>query len=309
VYAAIARFDEAIHDVEAQVVTAALLLMSGTVTLNIFYMFLMQQQANWRQFRAGDLAATALWPLPLIGVFAFFVARAAFARSVILEPLTEREARPFATAGAVVMTFGLALLSSLMLIPETILPSKTICVGLAVLIGLILLFRAWAAPFDHHVGKRQMLTRVAVALAITAGLMFYGSKVPAGYSWAPKLALFLLLWIAFIGASMATHQRRHIMVEAIKKAIPERAMFWFEGTSSLLAGLFTAAFALVAYKYFALRLAEPPTPAEIPDWLKVLAIPFALAMVTIRFIGQGIASYLAAAAGLKPPAPDATKVT
>lgn len=308
-FAAIARVDEAVHEVEAQVVTAALLLMSGTVTLNIFYMFLMQQQANWRQFQGGQLPWSALWPGPAILLFLFFVARAAFARSEILSPLSEREARPYSLIGAAFITLGIVLLSSLMMIPETVLPSRNICMGLSLVVGVALLFRAWAGPVAHHDGAAKIARRIGSAIVITAGMVYFSSKVPIGYSWAPKLALFLLLWIAFIGASMATFQRRHIVVEAIKKAIPAGKMYWFEGVSSLFAALFTAAFAYVAFKYFLLRFAEPPTPAEIPDWLKVLAIPFALSLVTVRFAGQGIASFIAASMGMSPPAPDVTKVS
>ncbi|MEE2789501.1 MAG: TRAP transporter small permease subunit, partial [Myxococcota bacterium] len=43
-----------------------------------------------------------------------------------------------------------------------------------------------------------------------------------GYVWSQELALILLAWVAFIGASMATRAGRHIQVDALSKILPAR---------------------------------------------------------------------------------------
>ena len=117
-----------------------------------------------------------------------------------------------------------------------------------------------------------------------------------GYSWAPNVALTLLLWMAFLGASMATYQGRHLTIDAIRKAIPERAMPWFNAVSLLVAAAFTGLLLYLSWEYYLKRLDDPVEPGRVPDHIKVLAIPASLALVTVRFtlyaIGQMITGAL-----------------
>jgi TRAP-type C4-dicarboxylate transport system permease small subunit len=138
---------------------------------------------------------------------------------------------------------------------------------------------------------------VGTIVAVVAAEKF----VPEGgtWTWTQKLALFLLLWTAFIGASMATHDGRHLTIDAVRKSVGPKIRPYYNAVSHAVAAMFTAAFMLLAYWYLQDRLAETAAPGEIPDWLKVLAIPVSLGIVTLRFAGRSVAALLAGIWGLE----------
>ena len=117
------------------------------------------------------------------------------------------------------------------------------------------------------------------------GFAYFGSTVDERFSsWTPhSYALFLLLWTCFIGASMVTSKARHLRIDAPRKAVPEQHLHMFNAVSFTVAALFTGALCVLSAMYFINRLGGQTAEGEIPDWLKVLAIPVALGLVTIRF--------------------------
>ena len=77
VFAAIARVDDGLYRIERAVVTAAMLLMSGTVCLNIYYQFLTGQRAVWRRMQAGAEDPGSLVPSVALAALLVLLFRAA----------------------------------------------------------------------------------------------------------------------------------------------------------------------------------------------------------------------------------------
>lgn len=288
----IARADERLFAVERAIVTTALLLMSGVVCLNILFQFLAAERAAWRMAQSGDGSWFALWPVPVVLVGTLLLTRAAFRASASLRG---NDGLVWGLSGLIVLS--LVGLSAMMLT----LPSAWVCALLALKFGVWTTFAQLDRP--RPVGTPLWTPDRIGAMATTVGgtgLAIYASLtvVPEGYTWAQKLALFLLLWIAFIGASMATHTGEHLRVDAIRKTIPARWLPYYNAMSYLVAALFTAAFMWLSWLYLQDRLVETAAPGEIPDWLKVLSIPVALSLVTLRFAGRAVASLLTGVLGL-----------
>lgn len=285
-------FDDALYFVERLVVTGALLLMTAVVCLNIFSQFLSSQVAVFNSAGESTLALLGLWPAPALFVALFFMGRAAARTSPV-----SRDIPAMHVVGGIAVAGGAIVLATLMLQVS----SRTVMLLLGALTTVVLVIAALNTPIPHtrpNADPRNF-GRVAVALAVGGVCMYYGLRVPDGFTWAQKLALFLLLWVAFIGASMATHDNRHLMIDAARKAVPQRILPWYNAVSSLGAAVFTAAFCYLAVLYWQNRLAETTTVGEIPDWLKVLSIPFSLALITLRFSARSIAEFLSGLLGVK----------
>ncbi len=293
----IGTIDDTVYAVERAVVTGALLLMSGVVCLNILFQFLAAERAAWRLASAGDESWLTLWPIPMVAAFVFVLARAGYSASS-----WGRNNAPMANGLAALTVASLSILCMMMLL----LPSHVVCALLAFKFGVWTIVAQLDRPRPLGSPAFGTPTRVAVAfasvgtVAATAGAWAF---VPEGYTWAQKLALFLLLWIAFIGASMATHDGSHLRVDAVRKAMPARLLPYYNAASFLVAALFTAAFLYLSYLYLLDRLVEETAPGEIPDWLKVLSIPVSLAFVTIRFTGRSIGALLTGLWGLQTDDP------
>lgn len=149
-------------------------------------------------------------------------------------------------------------------------------------------------------GTAARVARVAVILATWAGFIFLSTKVGTGYSWAPQLSLVLLLWMAFMGASMATYAGKHLTIDAIRKVVPTRFERVLNALSNLTAAVVTAAFFLLSYHYLLKRMGDVPEPGSIPDWVKVASIPLAFALITIRFAAYAIAEGVGAILKVEP---------
>jgi C4-dicarboxylate transporter DctQ subunit len=285
---ALAALDSVIYRAEKLAVTAALLVMSGTMCLYILYQFASSQRAVLIGVSGGGREITALWPT-IVGV----IATAAIGRSVVkASPALGSIPWVASIVGLVAAVATVGLAWTTVSIPSWVVCTITTIVICVVFVVPTVLDTPVPISWTEEQVRRSSRVRLAGAAAATVGLVYLASLVPEGYSWAQKLALFLLLWAAFIGASMATHEKRHLSIDAARKIVPESLKPYFNGASSLVAAALSGAFCYLAVLYWQNRLGQETNPGEIPDWVKVLASPTSLALVTLRFGAQGIGSIL-----------------
>lgn len=129
---------------------------------------------------------------------------------------------------------------------------------------------------------------------------FHCGLFPAGLAWAQPLGLILTLWVAFLGASMATKDNLHLKVEAVQKALPEH----LKRISGLLSGLLTAAFcmllAYLAYEWVVSMKDQWATSnhlgglhdgIDIPKWASFAIVPIAYTLMGLRFVGIGVLAF------------------
>lgn len=153
-----------------------------------------------------------------------------------------------------------------------------------------------------------LVLSTALVVAMTLGVALLSTRFDEGlgYSWAPNIALTLLLWMAFLGASMATHDKRHLALDAVRKIVPAKHTRLYAALSFVVSAIVTAAFFYLSYTYFGKRIAEEPEPGKIPDWIKVMSIPVALGTMTVRFFAYAIAEFVGYFLGVEPDAAPAS---
>jgi TRAP-type C4-dicarboxylate transport system permease small subunit len=123
---------------------------------------------------------------------------------------------------------------------------------------------------------------------------------PAGLTWAQPLGLILTLWVAYLGASMATKENLHLRVEVVQHAMPEK----LRRITGLLSGVLTALFCLVlayiGYRYVLVRYDEWVTSdglgslhdgLPIPYFATFTVVPLAYVLMAARFVGLGVLAF------------------
>jgi TRAP-type C4-dicarboxylate transport system permease small subunit len=134
-------------------------------------------------------------------------------------------------------------------------------------------------------GQRRDAT-IFAAVAIVGGFVVY-RVIPEGYSWAKEIAMMLLVWTGLVGASMASHQGRHIDIDMARKLFPAA----LKKTLILVAALVNVAFcallvAIGVVYVFGERglynLEGHMQHTGLPDWILGLAIPWAFTVITLR---------------------------
>lgn len=98
----------------------------------------------------------------------------------------------------------------------------------------------------------------------------------------------MLAWVAFIGGSMATRQRRHILVDALGRLIPTRVSPWARALGLAVTTVFCGYLTLLAYNQIfgprgdlVMREVRPST--GLPGWSITASMLVGFGMMSIRF--------------------------
>jgi TRAP-type C4-dicarboxylate transport system permease small subunit len=141
--------------------------------------------------------------------------------------------------------------------------------------------------WDDAIGRLEKIL-VAAMLSIMILLAFLQiilrNVLSTGISWGDPLVRYLVLWVGFIGAGLATKEGKHITIEVFSR--------WFSGTSrrylqalsylvsALICGLLT--FAGWTFVQNEAQMGGT-TFLEIPVWIPEAIIPITFALMTLRY--------------------------
>lgn len=143
-----------------------------------------------------------------------------------------------------------------------------------------------------------------IAFFVVTGLYVYVTLnyFPDGYSWSKELSLIMLLWVGFLGASVCAHEGKHIQVGALKRVVPPSMARWTEAIGYLTTAAFCLFMALLGYAYAkaAIQLEGRFEQTNIPDWVATIAVPFAFALTTVRYVAAAVSAILGGSYGAPP---------
>ncbi len=106
-----------------------------------------------------------------------------------------------------------------------------------------------------------------------------------GILWADPFVRHLLIWAGFLGAAIATHEERHISIDALTK--------FFSPKLKVLAQILTSLFAVIVCYYLAdaalvflrdEKGAGSEFVLSIPLWIAIIIIPLGYALMAMHFV-------------------------
>lgn len=275
------RLDRLIFNLEQRLVTIAALLMTSTVCLDIVYRSLKGQQSEpfvslmtlFGVFgeQSEGLPTSFRVPLTLVLV-PFAIGWAAYAS---LHRGEEDNLKRAWIHGLIWSAGG--YLSAMLIY---ILSSKYVCVLLALGVGGITSFKV--NGFERSIN-----------LILTLLIAWGAFSLPQGYIWSQELSLILLAWVAFLGASMATFQNKHIQISALAGIIPNKLKPYIRPAGLIATSLFAAyiASSLIMSVFgnkgtFSSGETRPAT--GIPAWVILFSGVIAFTMITLRSLAYGV---------------------
>lgn len=107
--------------------------------------------------------------------------------------------------------------------------------------------------------------------------------------WSEELARYIMVWMAYIGASLGIKRNAHLGVEVVMNKLPKK----FKAYSDLLrAGiilLFNVLIIYFSYKIIShqIKIGQTSPALFMPIWLAYLAVPVGTFMMSVRVL-QGI---------------------
>ncbi len=299
--------DRVVFKLEVVIVVTALIIMSIAVFTDVAYQTMVAISQDFRASNADAYTLSALL-LSFIGAMAFAAAGSG----------EKERSLGFRLGVTVAVLIGSSLFGYALLHLESSTVYRALLVAHVIPVALY---------FQRNEEKKRL--GILVVSTVLAFVLF--GELPTGYSWAQSYSLLLLLWVGFLGASMAARQRRHLRVDLARKLLSPEKLPWFNAVSYATAAVFSAVVLYLGYIYIfgpdstyirpiweapawlpeglkttltsefplpddaplwrrALQVFFAPSePGEIPDWLKVMAIPVSLLFITIRFLGHAFA--------------------
>jgi TRAP-type C4-dicarboxylate transport system permease small subunit len=141
--------------------------------------------------------------------------------------------------------------------------------------------------WDETLGRVEKFF-VALMLSVMILLAFLQivlrNAFSSGISWGDPLVRYLVLWVGFIGASLATKDGKHIIIEVFSRWFSEDGRRYLKATSCLVSA-FVCSLLVFAGWTFVQNEAQMggTTFLNIPAWIPQIIIPVTFALMALRF--------------------------
>ncbi len=111
-----------------------------------------------------------------------------------------------------------------------------------------------------------------------------------GFVWADDLLRHIVLWVGFIGASIATKKNKHINIDIFSRTLPLKIKPFFESILLIFSSFisFLLFLAGVSFTKMEREFMEMSVTLKLPLWILMLIIPIGFLSMSIRFFVNGI---------------------
>jgi TRAP-type C4-dicarboxylate transport system permease small subunit len=106
----------------------------------------------------------------------------------------------------------------------------------------------------------------------------------SGMSWGDMLLRQLVLWVGFIGASLATKENRHIKIDALYRVFGPRGKMIITTITNLFSALICGLLVRAAYVFVRDERMMGSKVIGIPGWIFMIIILIGFGIITFRFL-------------------------
>lgn len=126
---------------------------------------------------------------------------------------------------------------------------------------------------------------LSLMIVFSFGQMILRNLFNTGIPWADILLRQMVLWVGFLGASLATRDERHISIDILTPFLPS---FWKSaiGTVVRIATAIACSFLTwAAWKFIAFEKVGGSTLfLNLPVWIFQTILPFSFAVIALRLL-------------------------
>lgn len=149
----------------------------------------------------------------------------------------------------------------------------------------------------------RFLSRVESAfLVLTLGVMvlfaffqvILRNFFSSGIIWGDTFLRHLVLWVGFLGASLATRENRHITIDVFSRLLRPVYKRWVQLITNLFSAFISGLLGRAAYVFIRDERAAGTTLfLGIPLWLFMSIILLGFIIITFRFLIKAVAPFFA----------------
>ena len=144
---------------------------------------------------------------------------------------------------------------------------------------------AWLEKFEGIVLSLALLFMIGLGFLQVILRNFWDT----GITWGDPIVRAMVIWVGFIGASIATHQKSHIQLDLVSKFLPESAKKFAAVIAHFGSSVVCLLLADAAYKFMVMeKESQTMLIDNIPNWIVIVIIPITFLIMTARFFIHGL---------------------
>jgi len=132
--------------------------------------------------------------------------------------------------------------------------------------------------------QRLLVTLLSLMILIAFSQIVLRNLFDTGLAWGDPLVRNLVLWVSFIGATLATKEGKHINIDVVSQWMPPRGKILVEAITGLFSSLICALMTFAALKFIKNEAQMGGnTFFGIPLWIPEIILPITFALMALRF--------------------------
>ena len=107
----------------------------------------------------------------------------------------------------------------------------------------------------------------------------------SGIDWGDALVRYLVVWVAFIGAAIATREGKHITIDLLSRWLTGGGRIAVQALACFFSAVICALLTLAAIKFIWFEAQMGGTAfLKLPVWVPELIMPVTFGLMTLRFV-------------------------
>jgi len=120
-------------------------------------------------------------------------------------------------------------------------------------------------------------------ITLSFGQVILRNLFHEGILWADIFLRQLVVWVGFLGASLAVRERKHIAIKILPNFLPQHWKNGLRILADLATGLISGLLAMAAWQFVQLEAESGSTLfLDLPVWIFQTVLPFSFGMITLR---------------------------
>ncbi|MBD3610079.1 MAG: TRAP transporter small permease [Gammaproteobacteria bacterium] len=139
----------------------------------------------------------------------------------------------------------------------------------------------------HKLEDGLLAVILLLMLLLAAAQIFMRNLFDAGLVWSDPLLRVLVLWIAMLGAMVATRQRHHINIDVLSRLLPPQWRIWQYRFVQAFSAVICLFIAWQSLRFVGMEMEEGALILNsIPAWIVELIMPIGFFSIGLRFTLQ-----------------------
>ena len=145
---------------------------------------------------------------------------------------------------------------------------------------------------ENILGKLETLTvtvLLSLMILIAFGQVILRNVFNEGILWGDIFIRQLVLWVGFLGASLAVRDSKHISIDFLPYFLPKAWEKLIQFIVNITAGVISGFLALAAVRFVQFEMEGSATLfLNIPVWIFQIILPYSFCVISARFLFKAL---------------------